>query len=294
MVSKRLPIDVDICGVHWKNRVTTASGTFAVQKRSRFYDPSQLGCITTKGVSPEPWPGNAQPRVAETYGGMLNAIGLENPGVDSYLEGDLPQLKRRGAVVMANIVGHAAEEYCAVAEKLAGSAVDLLELNISCPNVKEGGIAFGTDAKTAAALTARVKRAAGEKPVIVKLSPNVTDITEIADAVVDAGADGLSLINTLIGMRIDLKTGEPILANKTGGLSGPAIHPVAVRMVYEVRRKLPRVPIIGMGGVMTGADAYELLLAGADAIAVGTAALADPLAPVRVAAELEAYLSKNE
>jgi dihydroorotate dehydrogenase (NAD+) catalytic subunit len=233
-----------------------------------------------------PWPGNDTPRIAETYAGALNSIGLENCGLEMYVKHDLRMLKNAGATVMANVVGRTPDEYCAVAAGLSGTDVDLLELNISCPNVKQGGIAFGTDKAVAADLVARVKRVSGRKPVIVKLSPNVTDITEIARAVVHAGADGLSLINTLLGMRIDLKTGKPILANGTGGLSGPAIHPVAVRMVYEVARACD-VPIIGMGGVMTGEDALEFLLAGADAVAVGTAALIEPGAPARIWEELK-------
>ncbi|MDR1816143.1 MAG: dihydroorotate dehydrogenase [Clostridiales Family XIII bacterium] len=292
-MKKQFDVGVDICGVPWKNRIAAASGTYNFRESSRYYDPAEIGCITTKGVSPEPWAGNETPKVAETPGGMLNAIGLANRGLKGYLSHDLKPLKDAGATVMANVVGHTTEEYCAVAEGLADSDVDLLELNISCPNVKEGGIAFGTDPRTAAALVREVKKRSGRKPVLVKLSPNVTSITDIAKAVCDAGADGLSLINTLIGMRIDLKTGEPVLANGTGGLSGPAIHPVAIRMVYEVRKALPSIPIIGMGGVMTGADAYEFLLAGADAVAVGTAALLDPAAPPRIARELETILFDN-
>jgi len=282
-------ISVDICGVRFKNPIVAASGTFDTGETSLYYDPAVLGCITTKSVSLEPWVGNDAPKIAETWGGMLNAIGLSNPGVENYIESDLKTLKDAGATVMASVVGHTAEEYAAVAERLAGTDVDLLELNISCPNVKQGGIAFGTDAKTAAGLTAGVKKVSGSKPVIVKLSPNVTDITEIARAVTDAGADGLSLINTMRGMRIDVKTKKPVLTTGSGGLSGPAIHPVAVYMVYQVRRAVD-VPIIGMGGIMTGSDAYELMLAGADAVAVGTAALIDPEAPIRILRELSNFL----
>ena len=283
-------IGIDICGVRFKNPIVAASGTFNTRESSLYYDPAALGCVTTKSVSLEPWAGNDAPKIAETYGGMLNSIGLSNHGLEQYIKTELKVLKDSGATVMANVVGRTAEEYAAVAEGLAGTDVDLLELNISCPNVKQGGISFGTVAKTAASLVEGVKKVCGCKPVIVKLTPNVTDITEIARAACDAGADGLSLINTLKGMRIDLKTKKPIMTTGIGGLSGPAIHPVAVHMVYQVRRAVD-VPIIGMGGVMTGADAYELMLAGADAVAVGTAALIDPGAPVRILAELSEYLN---
>jgi len=282
-------IGVDICGVRFKNPIVAASGTFNAEESGLYYDPAALGCITTKSVSLEPWAGNDAPKIAETHGGMLNAIGLSNPGIGAYIAGELKTLKEKGATVMASVVGHTAGEYAAVAERLACTNVDLLELNVSCPNIEQGGISFGTDAKTAAELVAGVKKASGKKPVIVKLTPNVTDITEIARAAVDAGADGLSLINTLRGMRIDLKTKKPVMTTGSGGLSGPAIHPVAVHMVYQVRRAVD-VPIIGMGGVMTGADAYELMLAGADAVAVGTAALIDPAAPLRILEELSKYL----
>jgi len=282
-------IGVDICGVRFKNPIVTASGTFDARESSLYYDPALLGCVTTKSVSLEPRPGNEAPKIAETPGGMLNAIGLSNSGVEDYIEKDLKTLKEAGATVMASLVGHTIEEYAEVANRLAGTDVDLLELNISCPNVKQGGIAFGTDAKTAAELVESVKKVTKKKPVIVKLTPNVTDITEIARAAADAGADGLSLINTLRGMRIDTKTKKPVMTTGSGGLSGPAIFPVAVHMVYQVRRAVD-VPIIGMGGVMTGTNAYELMLAGADAVAVGTAALLDPAAPVRILEELKKYL----
>ena len=280
---------VDICGVYFKNPIVAASGTYNFRESSLYYDPAALGCITTKSVSPEHWPGNDAPKAAETWGGMLNAIGLANRGLEDYIRTELRKLKDAGATVMANVVGRTAGEYAVVAEGLSDTDVDLLELNISCPNVKEGGISFGTDAKTAEALVAGVKKVSGKKPVIVKLTPNVRDIAEIARAAVSGGADGLSLINTLRGMRIDINTGQPVLTTGSGGLSGPAIHPVAVYMVYEVRRAVD-VPIIGMGGVMKGEDAYELMLAGADAVAVGTAALIDPVAPIRILSELEALL----
>jgi dihydroorotate dehydrogenase (NAD+) catalytic subunit len=280
---------VNICGIEWKNPVATAAGTFAYAESSNYFDPAALGAVTTKGVSLEPWKGNPTPRIAETPSGMLNAVGLENPGMDAYIAGELRALKDSGATVIANVAGHSEDEYVGVCQKLDETDVDMLELNVSCPNVCEGGMAFGTDAGTLARLTEKV-RGATRKPLIVKLSPNVTDITELAAAAERAGADALSLINTLVGMRIDRRTGRPVLANLTGGLSGPAIRPVAVRMVYEVARRV-NIPVIGMGGIMTGGDALEFLLAGAAAVAVGTAALIDPAAPVRIARELEGLLS---
>ena len=286
------PFSVNICGVDFKNPIVAASGTYSYAESGLYYDPAALGCITTKAVSMEPWAGNDAPKIAETRGGMLNSIGLANCGLKSYIETELKPLKASGATVMANVAGHTAEEYVAVAEGLAATDVDLIELNISCPNVKQGGISFGTDAGTAAGLVSRVKKTCGKKTMIVKLTPNVTDIAEIARAVVDGGADGISLINTLRGMRIDLKTQKPVMTTGSGGLSGPAIHPIAVYMVYEVRNAV-KVPIIGMGGVMTGEDAYELMLAGADAVAVGTAALIDPSAPMRILAELAELLDEN-
>jgi dihydroorotate dehydrogenase (NAD+) catalytic subunit len=279
-----------LCGVAWKNPVATAAGAFACVESSRYFDPAALGAVATKGVSLEPWEGNGTPRIAETPSGMLNSVGLENPGVDAYIEGELRALKDGGATVIANVAGHSEDEYVEVCDRLDRTDVDMLELNVSCPNVREGGMAFGTDTRTLARLTAKVRRAT-DKPLIVKLSPNVTDIAELALVAERAGADALSLINTLIGMRVDTETGRPVLANLTGGLSGPAIRPVAVRMVYEVSRRV-RIPVIGMGGVMTGGDALEFLLAGASAVAVGTAALIDPVAPVRVARELDELLSE--
>jgi dihydroorotate dehydrogenase (NAD+) catalytic subunit len=284
------PIDLSvlIAGTRWNNPITTASGTFSIRDSEAFYDPSLLGALTTKGVSLEPWDGNPSPRIAETYGGMLNAIGLENPGVQRFRSEELPLLLSAGPPIIVNLAGRTVEEYAMVAEMLDETEIDMMEVNISCPNIKEGGIAFGTDPAMAAAVTAAVKRRTS-KPVFVKLSPNVTDITEIAKAVETAGADGISMINTLLGMRIDLARRRPALANRMGGLSGPAIKPVAVRMIYQVRRAVA-LPIIGMGGVMTGLDAAEFLLAGADAVAVGTGALVDPTAPIRILHELEDYL----
>lgn len=282
---------IEIAGVKWNNPVTVASGTFSARDSGEYYDISGLGAITTKGVSAEPWQGNAAPRIAEVYGGMLNSIGLQNPGIDAFLAAELPYLKQFGCPVIVNVAGKTIEEYCGVAERLNESSADMLELNISCPNIKEGGIGFGTDAKMAARVTAAV-RAVTRKPLIVKLTPNVTDIAEIARAVEDAGADALSLINTLLGMRIDILRKKTILANGMGGFSGPAVKPIAVRMVYQVRRAV-RLPIIGMGGIFTGEDAAEFLMAGADAIAVGTAALIDPSAPIRIRNELTAFMEEN-
>ncbi|MDR1953971.1 MAG: dihydroorotate dehydrogenase, partial [Clostridiales Family XIII bacterium] len=274
----------------WKNPVTTAAGTFAFKESGRYYDPNALGAVTTKGVSAVPWLGNPTPRIAETYGGMLNAIGLENPGVDAYIDGELKYLKDRGVTVVANVAGHSAEEYCEVVRRLSETDVDMLEINVSCPNVAEGGMAFGVERGAVARLTGQIKRLTS-KPVVIKLSPNVTDICDIAAAAEDAGADAISLINTLVGMRIDIETGKPVLATGTGGLSGPAVKPIAVGMVYRVAKRV-RIPIIGMGGIMTGADAMEFLLAGATAVAVGTAALIDPTAPPRIAEELAACAAK--
>jgi dihydroorotate dehydrogenase (NAD+) catalytic subunit len=282
---------VNICGVEWKNPVTTAAGTFNAKESGKYYAPSDLGAVTTKGIAPTPWTGNPLPRIAETYGGMLNSVGLENPGVDAYIAGELAELKsQEGVNVIANVAGHSPIEFCEVVEKLDETDVDMLELNVSCPNLYEGGAVFGTDERKVADLTREVKKLTS-KPVIVKLSPNVTDIVRIAEAAEDAGADALSLINTLVGMRIDIRTRRPILANGTGGLSGPAIKPVAIAMVYRVCSRVS-IPVIGMGGIMTGEDAYEFLIAGASAVAVGTAALVDPYAPARIVHELEECYAK--
>ena len=282
---------VCIAGVSLKNPVTTASGTFSAKDSSKFYDISRLGAVITKGVASVPWQGNPTPRVAETYGGMLNAVGLQNPGVDSYIKDELAFLRDFDVPVIANAVGKNIDEYCEVVEKLNDSDVAMIEVNISCPNVKEGGISFGTKAKTAAELTRQVKKIS-KKPLILKLSPNVSDITEIAVAVESEGADCISLINTLTGMKIDVYTKKPVLANITGGLSGPAIKPIALRMVYQVRKAV-KVPIIGLGGIQTGEDAAEFLIAGADAISVGTAALVDPTAPVRIIDELKEFMENQ-
>lgn len=281
---------INIAGVIWQNPVTTASGTFAANETGKYYDPKCLGAVTTKGVASTAWEGNATPRIAETYGGMLNAVGLQNPGVNAYIEGELKQLKSNDVTVIANVAGHSPNEYCEVVEKLNDTNVDMLEINVSCPNIKNGGISLGTNAKDVAELTRQIKRLTN-KPVIIKLTPNVTDICEIAKAAEEAGADALSLINTLLGMKIDIRTRTPILANTTGGFSGPAIKPVAVAAVYRVANAV-NIPLIGMGGIMTGEDAYEFLIAGATAVAVGTAALIDPVAPIRILKELEECCEK--
>ena len=266
---------VTIAGVTFQNPVLTASGTFGSgEEYSRFTDLNRLGGVVTKGVANVPWPGNPTPRVAEVYGGMLNAIGLQNPGVDVFIQRDLPFLKKYQTKVIVNVCGRSESDYLEVVERLNDQPVDMLEINISCPNVKEGGIAFGQDPRMAAHITKEVCRLA-KHPVIMKLSPNVTDIAGMARAVADAGADAVSLINTLTGMKIDVHRRTFALANKTGGLSGPAVHPVAVRMVYEAARAVD-IPVIGMGGVMNAEDALELILAGASAVAVGTANFTNP------------------
>ncbi|MBE6564690.1 MAG: dihydroorotate dehydrogenase [Ruminococcaceae bacterium] len=285
-------MSVNIAGVTLKNPVLTVSGTYAFGREySEFYSPASLGAVTIKGLSGKPRMGNPTPRIAETPAGMLNSIGLQNPGVEHFIEHDLPFLKKQGATVIANIAGIDEDDYCFVAEKLNGTDVDLYEMNISCPNVKEGGIAFGTRADMAKRITSLVKQVS-KKPLIVKLSPNVTDITEMASAVLEGGADALSLINTLLGMRIDLKTRRPILSRNVGGLSGPCVLPVALRMVWQVRQITDK-PIIGMGGVSDGDTAVEMLLAGADAVGIGTASFANPLAPIEAVKGIEAYMEKN-
>lgn len=284
---------VNIAGVELKNPVMTASGTFGSGAEfSEFYDLGQLGAVVTKGVANVPWPGNDTPRIAETASGMLNAIGLQNPGIDLFCKRDLPFLEKYDTNVIVNVCGHTTEEYLAVVERLGDEKrVDMLEINISCPNVKEGGIAFGTNPAAVEAITKAVK-AKAKQPVIMKLSPNVTDITEMARAAEAGGADCLSLINTLTGMKIDIERQCFALANKTGGLSGPAIRPVAVRMVYQVAGAV-KIPIIGMGGITCGEDAMEFILAGASAVSVGTANFNDPFAAVKTAAGIEAYMTRH-
>ena len=266
---------INLAGVELKNPVMTASGTFGSGvEYGEFVDLNRLGAVVTKGVANVPWPGNPTPRVAETAGGMMNAIGLQNPGMDLFCERDLPFLKQYDTKVVVNVCGKTTEDYCEVVERLADEPVDLLEINISCPNVKEGGIAFGQNPKAAEAITKEVKKRA-RQPVIMKLSPNVTDITEMAKAVEAGGADVISLINTLTGMKIDIHKQTFALANKTGGLSGPAIKPIAVRMVYEVAHAV-KLPLIGMGGIASADDAMEFILAGATAVSVGTANFFNP------------------
>ena len=283
---------VTIAGVELKNPVMTASGTFGSgMEYSEFVDLNRLGAVVTKGVANVPWPGNPTPRVAETRGGMMNAIGLQNPGIDTFLERDLPFLKQYDTKVIVNVCGRSTEDYCQVVERLADQPVDLLEINISCPNVKEGGIAFGQNARAAEEITAAVKKHAGQ-PVIMKLSPNVTDIVEMARAVQAGGADAISLINTLTGMKIDVNRRTFALANKTGGVSGPAIHPIAVRMVYQAAQAVD-LPIIGMGGIACADDALEFILAGATAVAVGTANFRNPMTTLEVAEGIEAYMKKQ-
>lgn len=282
---------VNLCGVTLKNPVMTASGTFGSGAEfSEFVDLNKLGAVVTKGVANVPWTGNPTPRVAEVYGGMLNAVGLQNPGIDLFCKRDIPFLKQYDTKIIVNVCGHTTEEYLEVVERLAEEDIDMMEINISCPNVKEGGIAFGQDPKAVEAITKAVKEKA-KQPIIMKLSPNVTDITEMARAAEAGGADALSLINTITGMKIDIHRRSFVLANKTGGMSGPAIHPVAVRMVYQTAQAV-KVPIIGMGGIMNAADAIEMILAGATAVSIGTANFTDPKVSEKVVAGIEKYMRK--
>ena len=282
---------VNIAGVEWKNPVTVASGTLGSgEEFSEFVDLNRLGAVTTKGVANIPWEGNPTPRVAETCSGMMNAVGLQNPGIDLFCRRDIPFLKKYDTKIIVNVCGKSTEDYCEVVERLADEDVDMLEINISCPNVKEGGIAFGQNPKAAEEITRAVKKYA-KQPVIMKLSPNVTSIAEMAKAVEAGGADAISLINTITGMKIDIHRRTFLLANKTGGVSGPAIHPIAVRMVYEAANAV-RLPIIGMGGIATAEDAVEMILAGASAVSVGTANFYNPAAAVEVAEGIEAYMRK--
>lgn len=283
---------VNICGVELKNPITTASGTFGFgHEYGEFFDLSMLGGIGVKGLTPTERLGNPAPRIAETPMGILNCVGLQNPGIDRFITEQIPFLRQHDTKIIANVSGNTVEEYCGMIEKISDADVDLIEMNISCPNVKCGGMAFGTQPDMVTEVVSAAKKYA-KKPLIVKLSPNVTDITEIARAAVDAGADALSLINTLLGMRIDVDTRRPILSNIMGGLSGPAVLPVAIRMVYQVRRAVS-VPIIGMGGLRTGRDVAEMLLAGADAVALGTVMFADPLAPVKALEGLQDYMRRH-
>lgn len=283
---------VSIAGVELKNPITVASGTFGSgMEYDEFVDLNLLGAVTTKGVANVPWPGNPTPRVAETYGGMMNAIGLQNPGIDTFVKRDIPFLKEKDTKIIVNVCGKSTEDYLDVVERLGDEPVDLLEINVSCPNVKEGGIAFGQDPKALYDITKAIK-AKSKQPIIMKLSPNVTDITEMAKAAEAAGSDALSLINTLTGMKIDVKRRTFAVANKTAGVSGPAIHPIAVRMVYQVANAV-KLPIIGMGGVMNTEDALEMIMAGATAVAVGTANFHNPYATVEIIKGIEEYMQAN-
>ena len=285
-------MEVTIAGVTFKNPVMEASGTFGSgMEYSEFVDLNQLGAVVTKGVANVPWPGNPTPRIAETWGGMLNAIGLQNPGIDVFVKRDIPFLKQFDTRIIVNVCGKTTEDYLEVVERLGDEPVDMLEINISCPNVKEGGIAFGQDPKAVEAITRAVKEKA-RQPVIMKLSPNVTDITVMAKAAEAGGADAISLINTLTGMKIDVERRRFALANRTGGLSGPAIKPVAVRMVYQAVRAV-KLPIIGMGGIANGADALEFILAGASAVAVGTANFRNPRATLDTVEGIRNYMERH-
>jgi len=282
-------LEIMMNGQLWKNPVTTGSGTFSLEHSGAFYDVSRLGAATTKGVSWMPWPGNPMPRVAETYGGMLNSIGLQNNGVEEFVRGELADLKDMGLPVVVNVAGKSREEYEKVVAYLNETEADILEINLSCPNVREGGMAFGISPKETYEITTALRKLT-RKPLYIKLSPNVTNIVAIAAKAEEAGADGLTMINTLLGMRIDVNTRKPVLGNIMGGLSGPCIKPVAVRMVYQVSREV-RIPIIGGGGIYTGEDAAEFMMAGAKAVFVGSAALMDPGAPIRIIEELENFMS---
>lgn len=287
-----LNTSVNLAGVQLKNPVMTASGTFGSgAEYSEFVDLNRLGAVVTKGVANVPWPGNPTPRIAETTGGMLNAIGLQNPGIDVFVKRDIPFLKQYDTKIIVNVCGKSTEDYLEVVERLGDEPVDLLEINISCPNVKEGGIAFGQDPKAVEAITKAVKTKA-KQPIIMKLSPNVTDITVMAKAAEAGGADVLSLINTLTGMKIDIQRQCFAIANKTGGLSGPAVKPIALRMVYQVANAVS-VPIIGMGGIATPEDAIEFILAGATAVSVGTANFYNPYATIEVAEGIEDYMKQH-
>ncbi|WP_442857908.1 dihydroorotate dehydrogenase [Acutalibacter sp. 1XD8-33] len=286
------PLRVTVAGVEFRNPVIAASGTFGFGREyGELYPLSELGGISCKGTTLHARPGNPPPRVTETPGGMLNAVGLQNPGVEHFIREDLPWLSRQGTRIIANVAGSAVEDYCRTAELLNDTSVDMVELNISCPNVKEGGVQFGVTAEGVAGVTGAVRRVC-KKPLMVKLSPNVTDIGEMAAAAESAGADAVSLINTLTGMRVDIRTRRPIIHNNTGGLSGPAVLPVALRMVWQASQRV-KIPIVGLGGIATWQDAVEMLLCGASAIQVGTAIFTDPYAPLKIRDGLLAYLEEN-
>lgn len=288
----KVKMSVDIAGVHFNNPVTVASGTFGSgMEYGEYVDLNRLGAVTTKGVANVAWPGNPTPRIAETYGGMINAIGLQNPGIDTFLSRDIPFLKKFDTRIIVNVCGKTKEDYIDAVEKLSDAPVDMLEINISCPNVKEGGIAFGQKADMAEDITRAVKKVS-KHPVIMKLSPNVTDITEMAKAVEAGGADAVSLINTITGMKIDINRRTFAVANKTGGLSGPAIKPVAVRMVYQTSNAV-KIPVIGMGGIASAEDALEFIMAGATMVSVGTANFNDPLTTIKVIDGIESFMEQK-
>ncbi len=285
-------LSVNICGVNFNNPLIAASGTFGFGREfSEFYPLEKIGGISCKGITLKERFGNLPPRIAETEGGILNAVGLQNPGVDHFIEHDLPWLKEQNTVIIANIAGNTVEDYCAMAEKLSDTDVDFVELNISCPNVKSGGVQFGTSCESVGNITSEVKKHC-KKPLMVKLSPNVTDIAEIAKSAEFYGADVISMINTLTGMRIDINSKRPIIRNNTGGMSGPAVFPVAVRMVWQVYNAV-KIPIIGMGGISKWQDAVEMLMAGASALQIGTVLFNDPYAPIKINEGLEKYMEDN-
>lgn len=285
-------LSVNICGVKFNNPLIAASGTFGFGREfSEFYPLEKIGGVSCKGITLKERMGNPPPRIAETESGILNAVGLQNPGVDHFIENDLHWLKEQNTVVIANIAGNTVEEYCAMAEKLSDTEVDFVELNISCPNVKSGGVQFGTSCESVGNITAEVKKHC-KKPLMVKLSPNVTDIAEIAKSAEYSGADVISMINTLTGMRIDINTKRPIIRNNTGGMSGPAVFPVAVRMVWQVYNAV-NIPIVGMGGISKWQDAVEMLIAGASALQIGTVLFNDPYAPIKINDGIERYMEEN-
>ena len=286
-------LSVNIAGVNFNNPIIAASGTFGFgHEYKEFYPLNTLGGISCKGITLEERQGNPPPRIAETPGGMLNAVGLQNPGVDYFIENDLPWLKKQGTVIIANIAGNTPEDYCMMAEKLSDTDVDMIEMNISCPNVRQGGVQFGTSCTGVESITTSVRKFC-KKPLMVKLSPNVSDIAEIAAAAESAGADAISMINTLTGMRININTHRPIIRNNTGGLSGPALLPVAVRMIYQAAQRV-KIPIVGMGGISKWEDAVEILLAGAAALQIGTAFFTDPYTPIKVLKGINQYLDNNK
>ncbi len=288
-----MDMSIDAFGLHFKNPIMTCSGTFASGlEYSEFVDLNRLGAVVTKGVSHEPWSGNPTPRICETASGMLNAVGLQNPGTELFIKRDLEELKHYDTKIIVNVCGHSMEEYLSAVEDLNDTDADLFEINISCPNVTKGGLSFGTDVQGVYEITKEIKRIS-KKPIVMKLTPNVTDIKAIAKAAEEGGADGISLINTITGMKIDVEKQTFALANRTGGLSGPAIHPVAVRMVYECANTV-NIPIIGMGGCMNHKDAIEMMLAGASLVAIGTANFANPQATIDVIDGIEDYMKRHE